>query len=648
MKRYWFGVIISFFICCVVSAASWVYPVFEKPDFNSRMIGGIPAPFPEELELRYHFSATHPLSYYFKYGRISDFGRFSEKRDQAQIGYVSPELLFVDDAFVDQRFYPAPNQPLWRIGLTGMLGAAMVVLLLRYMRRVREKKLVSGSREEAVMFCLFAVLLRQLLLLTQLIDYNNVIPAAADDPGYFQSMKEMLQGRFDGPWSFTIGNGFFYLPFILLCNASEFYDIALAFDYFSGLVLAPAALAVGFALFRRLGFSNRQALVPILLWAVWPFFYYHTEDWNRELFASFFKWLPAIPWDYYRLVIGSGFNAMSDTPGMLMVLLTFYLLLRLPARWQWAVVLGGVFGFCCLIRINNILFAPALCYLGLRRYEVRFHEWRSVVVPVAAAAGFFAVFGFQLWVNMHQFGNPLTFGYVLHYTDWAEIDRPTAGFTWHTFLKGRNIRQLADANYALWALGITGLLCMKNSYWRTLFALWVVPVIWFFFGYSHTFCDALRFILPTVLPMLAAFAALELWKMSDKRDRFIVMGLIALSLLLVAPSAVWFGIGSFGISVTTGRRIMWLLIAGICVMAMRFWRRGNRNTAVTLGVFLVVYFAGNAYFYAGLLLLILLRGIVDAVREIVQRETTPPSATPPPVKRDEAAVAEAPAAPGMR
>ena len=86
--------------------------------------------------------------------------------------------------------------------------------------------------------CLLPVCLRCLLVLLTAGLCENPVPAAADEPGYFKTMSDMLSNSWQGPLSFTVGTGFFYLPFILLTGAKEFYDIVPHFNYFSALVLA--------------------------------------------------------------------------------------------------------------------------------------------------------------------------------------------------------------------------------------------------------------------------------------------------------------------------------------------------------------------------------------------------------------------------
>ena len=460
-------------------------------------------------------------------------------------------------------------------------------------------------------------LVRQLLVLHTTMEWNNLIPSAADDPAYFQSIRDLLDGKLDGPWSMTVGTGFFYLPFILLLRAKEFYDIAIAFDYFSALVLAPAALALGFMILRRFGISGRAAFAAVLLWAVWPFFHTHLEAWEPFRCRSIFLAAPPSAdshwWLYYRTAINAGFNAMSDTPAMLLLFATIWSALTLPPRNRSAALIGVLFGFTCMVRINTILFAPLIAYLVFRRFRSRAGEWNAVLGVIASAAGGFLLgFGYQFYINIRQFGNPLTFGYISHYTDWAI--RPADGFTFTTFLRWVHLRYLAQANWANWALGITGLLLAAGRTRRTAFALWTVPVIVFFTGYSHTFCDANRFIVSTLLPFFAAFTSLEIFREKGKLPWFFA-GTVAAALLLTAPSSSQPEVPillRFPAPAECTVLLPWLLAALLALLSWTGFRSGMRPlTAAAPALFAGLFFVGNSFLVLGLLGAILLRALAE-------------------------------------
>ena len=166
--------------------------------------------------------------------------------------------------------------------------------------------------------------------------------------------------------------------------------------------------------------------------------------------------------------------------------------------------MGCCYGLCCLVRINYIFFAPAIAFLLLEKLDLK--DYRKVLqLFFCGAGGFLVIFGWQLLVNGYQFGHPLTFGYSLHYLDFPPEKRPDTGFNWYTLLEWQNIRFLVGANKFLMTAGIAGLLFLKERSQRIVLTLLGVPLILFFFGYTHTYCDARRFILMAFPVFIAAF-----------------------------------------------------------------------------------------------------------------------------------------------
>lgn len=576
-------------------------PVFEKPDRNSRAVGVVPTASLEAMtDSVTGYTAKHPLAVYNTYRKLPGGG------------YASPELVMSrNEQTGEPEFVETTPPPFGLLTCFGVCGILLILLTLDYFRqRQRGRPEFGGGRWVAVI-----VLVRVLLLSSVLLSTPNVIAAAADENGYFQTVFDMMRGSFAGPWSFTVGTGLLYFPFILATGAVNYYGIAVPFSYFSAFVLAPGAIVLGFAILRRLGFSPLRAAVPMLCWAAWPFVHFHAELWNRDFFQSYFQLFGVSGnwWNFYSVVINAGFNAMSDTPGLCAVLGCIAFALYMPLRRSSVLPLGMLFGFACLLRINNVFIAPVLAYIVFFRFGAELRSLKSACsVGGLAAAGFLAVFGFQFWVNFHQFGNPLTFGYILHYREAADGLRPANGFTLQTFLAGRSIRFLVGTNRAAWALGLTGLLLLRDRRLRTLLALWAIPFIWFFFGYSHTFCDARRFVFAAFPAMLAAFFALECWGTLSRREAAATALLVAGTLFLTLPIGVdlpfppqWELFGP----------ILYVVPAAMVALGVYFWRTGRTQPALLCAVFPVLFLAVHAYLFAALFALLLLRALFDWGRE---------------------------------
>ena len=504
-------------------------PVFEKPDIFSREVGTLqPGRWQIKKLPQKSFSVRHPIAYIHHFAELE------------QGGFVSPDVGVNDRG----EPYSIPPSFQWQTPVMAFLLALLAVMIFLFVKGKKEKTLLPESGTECAYFIFFAIILRQILVLSETSFWGNALPCASDEPGYFKAIYDILHSSFAGPWHFTVGLGIFYLPFILFTGAKEYYDIAVIFSYTDALVLAPAALAAGFMVLKGFRIKSRTAFAAILLWALYPFFVYHSEFWNKLHFAPILS-LPCSFefvsdwWRFYAVCINAGFNAMSDTPALLTLLLTLLLAQKLPFSLRNAFILGCAFGFCCLIRINYIFLAPVLAFVVLEKMPDKKNKILALTF-LCAAGGFLTLFIWQLLINFHQFGNPLTFGYSLHYLDFAPEKRPDTGFNWSTLFELRNIKFLVGANKLLMITGIAGLLFIRDRYTRIALTLTAVPLLLFFFGYTHTYCDARRFILIVYPVFLAAFALsiANLFNVKEKNwKRFLPFMIIPVMLLLWAAPA---------------------------------------------------------------------------------------------------------------
>ena len=300
---------------------------------------------------------------------------------------------------------------------------------------------------------------------------------------------------------------------------------------------------------------------------------------------------------------------MSDTPGLFFVLLTIYALLSLPVKKRFAALTAALYGFACLIRINYCFMAPLLGFIYLVRAREAGLKWREAAAQIAAgSAAFFAVFGWQLFVNYRDFGSVFRFGYVLHYLDFPAGERPADGFTFHTLTQWRNLKFLFGANHGAWTLFFAGTLFIRDRKLRTLFTLWAAPLTLFFLGYYQTYCDAARFILPAFVAFFGAFFAPECWRETAGRT--------AAAAVLAAGVLVVFGRLDPRLGVDWAYTLIPAALPA-AALAVCLWRRGERRLAALLGFAVVYYALGSPFAGGALLVLLLLRGIFDIYRLIV-------------------------------
>jgi hypothetical protein len=344
----------------------------------------------------------------------------------------------------------------------------------------------------------------------------------ADEPGYFAVGYDLLQGKCLGPWTYPVGHGvLMMMPWIIFTGAESFFDIAVGISWFSGFVLGSAALLLAFRLLLALQIPVKTVFAAVLAWAVLPFFVHHIPDWASQTFHHLID-LPSIRpnFSFYMQLIGSGFNGMSDMFSTVLVFGVLLLALRMPAKTCFLILAAALFGTACLVRLNNIFFAPVLALILVERFMPRLKTWQNLAIfLLAGGASFLATVGIQLAVNYLQFGDAWTFPYSLHALDRSAGDRPADGFTFATLLKGSNLRYLLESNLGVMSCAAAGLILMRERRLRAVLGLWALPVILFFCGYSHTFCDAVRFILSAYIPLLAAavWVPVKVWQNKDWR-----------------------------------------------------------------------------------------------------------------------------------
>ena len=577
---------ICFFLCfLLLPLAGGPVAVFEKPVPGARFMIVDASRLTHSGRTLRKFVPFHPLARMYT---------FFEVKAGKITGYLRRGVVVKSDG--RRLEYSAPT-PAGHVAAGIILACALAGLLVRGW-----KMGFSGA-----VFLLIPVLVRQLLVVAATGRWPEIVTAAADEPGYFATIRDMLDGVWRSPWSFTVGLGFLYLPFVLISGAKEFYDIVPVFNYFSALVCGPGILLLGYLILRRLGVSEKSSCVAMLCYAVWPFVAFHYEKIDENLVQAFFlmpTWLIRFnDWFYYAFCINSGFNAMSDTPGLLTVMGCLYFALAMPPRTRYAALFGALYGFSCLVRINYILLAPLFAFLLFRK----FRESRRLLIAAAlgSVGTFLSVFALQLICNTLQFGSPLTFGYVRHYASYAPADRPAAGFTWHTFSKLAALRGLMRVNLPVFAVGTAALWMMRDRFRQAVLVLLSVPVVLFFCGYSHTYCDLRRFVFPAFAGFLMAIAAVEIWNSLKKREKVTVFLLLAGMTVLTLPyRAHWRGLP---LALGDG---LFLRLAGVVIpvaLAFAVFRLIRRKNYAASGfVFLAAcfYYSPPEVLAAGMFLLL--------------------------------------------
>ncbi len=538
-------------------------PFFDKPSAEARLLGVLPEDRLVQIsgEPQRVWFRSHPLARYADYYAVS--------LPESGACFISPDL----------RQSRSDGEILWvkEIPDAGkmILPVSLGVLLFLSYRLYRFPK----DRENAWICIGVVIAVRAALLSYILCMAGAIVCNPADEPGYFAVGYDLLQGKCSGPWTYPVGYGvLMMIPWILCAGAENYFDIAVGISWFSGFVLGSIVLLLAFRILLALKVRLKIVFAAVLVWAVLPFFIHHIPDWGALIFHHF-AGLPSVraSFQFYMQLIGSGFNGMSDMFSTVLVFGVLLLALRMPVRTCFLILAAILFGAACLVRLNNIFFAPVLALIVAERFMPRMKDWKdtSMFLLMGSAAYLFTV-GIQLAVNYYQFGDAWTFPYSLHALDRAAGDRPADGFTFATLLKGANLRYLLESNLGVMSCGIAGLVLIRDRRMRAILGLWALPVVLFFCGYSHTFCDAVRFILSAYIPLLlaAVWVPVTAWQNKDWRRGGIYLGLV---LILMVWHNGWV---LFGLLVLL---FAWALLDSIYVL--REARRPQSGGADATGLF---------------------------------------------------------------
>ncbi len=590
-------------------------PVFAEPSRHSRLINVSAQPTEAELiDTKRFLEEVHPLAYYWYFSQV--------RLPDGQTGYFEPQIRVGFDENEKAVLEFNLTTPWWRLLLMGVIGAALAVNLILLYRHYHKKSLLSPRAFQCCLI-LTIVLVRQILLAMLIHGGGNIITRPADDTGYFENLHSFLTWDFSKPWHFTVGQSILYLPLTLLTGAQTIYDILIPYSYFSGFVLAPLSLAAGYLIARKLTGSTVAAFASMAAWAILPFFYYYNPDFTSPdgLLSSFFA-LPDFGFNFfhYTVLIATGFNAMSDTASTLFILGCLVMALYLKPGPRNYALIAFVFAFSCMLRINNILFLPPIAlviWLNGGRGEL-LKSWRHFLLCAGAAAGAFVV-GFlpQFAANAYFYGSPLLFSYI----------RCDAGA--HTYLAWNfvnfNSCYYAGSSYLIWVPAVLSLWFMKSRELRTIFCWWAIPVIFFFYGYSHGWDDPVRFVLTSFPAFFMAITACEVWRGLNKYERWCPVVFAAGWLLLLPnPSvAVWqyyledFRFFHRFIEYTW---LNWIIYAAMLGALWGLRKKPKLACFLALSTFLYLY--GNAYLLNLLMAGAMLRALWDSIG-LVQKATLP-------------------------
>ena len=383
---------------------------------------------------------------------------------------VLPDLASSDGKTVEYA-------PRFRPVIYCCLGAVAILLALGVFFLVRAP---ADGRAWSAAFCICAFQAAMLLLYR--LNAPDIFLTESDAHGYFHAVRQMLDLDFQSPARYTIGVGLVYLPFMLITGAKSAFDLTQLLSTVSAVFVYPGALLLLYFTMRHYLKSTIIPLLGILSWlaASHLFFIIESSPFGG-IFSpgGIFHAEPGADYIYhiYALTLHS-LSQISEPWSIFFTALSLSCVRFFRRPVLRGVLTGAVFGFACLVRINNIFFAPAILYLFLLEDgEMRRSLKHFSAVSFAACAGFLAVFGIQLVQNALNFGNPLTFPYVLHapelYRGFRFVNLPrSAGFYFRCFAP-------------LFGVLAAGVLTCRDAERRDFIILSAMPLIVFFCGITE-------------------------------------------------------------------------------------------------------------------------------------------------------------------
>lgn len=368
------------------------------------------------------------------------------------------------------------ERPAWPFLPAGVLALILFAAGVFFLRKTE-----PDSAKRCCLLAVMTVLLHCGLLALFLCRTGYPVPIFNDDGHYLSAARMISSGAWtENMFRYTVGYPLLCIPYVLFIRTEPIsYTCLPAMSFVNGFVVSSLFAVCAFLLLRRISRRDLLSFGGVAAWQFFLFFLvqrpYDGTDGSWQTVSAFALPSPEIFTDVFPVLIGSGHNGMSDPASALVAMLCFLAVLYLKRP---LLPLSILFGFLCLIRINNIFFTPVFLFLLILKYREALRKKGSFLFfCLAGALGFLAVFSVQFALNYIQFGNPFVFPYVLH------PNRASQGFLLSEFPGG--FLHTCQWNNACLAWALPSLLLMKDRLLRTVLVLAVMPMMLFFCGYPE-------------------------------------------------------------------------------------------------------------------------------------------------------------------
>ena len=464
-----------------------------------------------------------------------------------------------------------------------------------------------------IAFTIFLFFLRWIILSSTQTYPIRIFCSPTDENYYFQGALYILNLNFSTPMNVSVGTPLYYLPFCLLFGQENIYPVVMQISKFNGYILMPSITVMLFYISLKITRSYKKSIIFILLFSILPIFYHYFECWDLLLFKSSFGFVSFDGYRFYKQYISLGFNNLPDVPSTFIIATFILYALYGKKNIFYIILISILFAFSCLIRLNNILFAPVVAMIFWFKFQTDYQEKFSLLMKhvFISIICFFAIFSIQLYLNYSCYGSILQTGYG--------NNDPNAIFS-IAFMK-TGIKSVIGCNYIFMIMGCCGIIFQTDRRKRILFAIWSVPMMVFFCGTHAASVTPYRYFIAIFPVLFIAFFSLPIWQNLSKRGLIFVCSSIVLSFMLVSPSGMAPFTGNLPLDlllVKDGKTIAIFLycIAVLFNLASLFMIRRNRKVFVFLTFLLLLFFIGNQFLVFATFLAIFVWAVIDICREL--------------------------------
>ena len=471
---------------------------------------------------------------------------------------------------------------------------------------------------------------------------SNAFIIPSDELFYYDVAKRLLAWDFTSmQYRYLMGFPIFISPIILLFQVQDNLEFIRIFMNFQTYILIPCLFLVLYRFFhKKMGISRIQSFSVLFLWLVLTVFYSQiifitdlAKKYVPEAYQNSANFLLAGNNSFLAInkFTWLGRNAMSDYASVFLLVILLYGSMQKSRSLARFFVLSMGFGFLILVRINYILFAPLLAFVFYDSFSELWKNKRNYLyAALCGTAGILAVWIWQFILNKIQFGSPFIGPYSTHKFG------PDSGFAWNVIPYG--FKYLCHSNYIYMILGISSLFFLPDRKIRALLALWIFPMLLFFFGYPGVFNNATRFIFALYPPLLVAVVMNPVWQsVWPVRIKAV---LVVFSSCLLCKSNIFFvfiqpwNLEKYGISNIDFMVIQGLVCLFCCavIISMRKELRTDYANTISHFRFLILYtavfFSGSVCVYIAALLVLAafvfgMRDVFAEIRQIWKKTSSP-------------------------